>query len=341
MAAHSAPSVSIITALYNAEPYIEQALESVRIQTFPCWEHVVVDDGSTDASAAVVHRWAAADPRIRLVQQPNRGAANARNRGFAASSGTSRYLLFLDADDVLEPTMLEALVRRLDDCRGVGMAYCDVHYIDASARLLSPNAQPLRADRYVPAGWRVHRLPPDVSETPFVSVFSAWAGLLPSNALLRRDLYAQTPGWDETFGQPGEDADLFINLALRAPVRFLPDRLVRYRRHSGQATSVPARVQAQGRKLDRKWRPGCGLPPEQERRLLEAWRFRERQVLPYLWLTWGTAALRRGRLVAGATCYGRALKHFAGSFARVAAPGAPARNGGARSGEDGDACPAA
>lgn len=86
--------VSVIIPLYNAAPWLAATIESVLGQSAPPRQVIVVDDGSTDQSAAIARRYL---PQIELVQQPNAGCAHARNRGVALATGD--YLAFLDADD--------------------------------------------------------------------------------------------------------------------------------------------------------------------------------------------------------------------------------------------------
>src|ERR687887_165351 len=95
--------VSIITPYYNAAHYIGHTIESVWAQTLPDWEHILVDDGSTDDSARIVQGYASVEPRCSTIGQRNSGVSRARNAGFAACNPASSYLLFLDADDCLEP----------------------------------------------------------------------------------------------------------------------------------------------------------------------------------------------------------------------------------------------
>lgn len=113
--AASAPEVSVVIPAYNAEKYLVECLESVCSQTERSLEIIVVDDGSTDGTAAIVAGFAEADPRLRLIRQPNAGPGPARNTAIAAARG--RYLAFVDADDILLPHALEhmlAAARRHD-----------------------------------------------------------------------------------------------------------------------------------------------------------------------------------------------------------------------------------
>ena len=117
-----APTVSVVMPAYNAEPYIGQAIESVRSQTFGDWELIVVDDCSTDGTAGIARAAAAADPRVRVVRQPaNGGVAAARNRGVAEARGA--WVALLDSDDVWEPEKLELQTALARDS-GAPIVYC-------------------------------------------------------------------------------------------------------------------------------------------------------------------------------------------------------------------------
>ena len=310
--------VSIVTPCYNQGRYVGRTIESVRAQTFTDWEHVVVDDGSTDNSAAVIETFAACDPRLRLIRQPNGGASKARNSGFAACSSSSDYLLFLDSDDCLEPEMLAMIVRYLDARTDVGLVYCACVYIDSDDRVTGKKEM----IRYAPARsgvFGVRELPPDRPETPFVSVF-AYAGFVPSVAVLRRSVYELTQGWDE--GLPGaEDTDLFLHMALRSQVHYLPHELVRKRQHGSQLTSDPRKLRAQEKAFFRKWNGMDGLSEHHKPLVERARSFRKERLVPYielkLNLKWGADHLRAGNLIEGVKCYLRCVKQLLSQTVRV------------------------
>src|SRR5262245_20604446 len=94
------PLVSVIIPCYNHAHYLGEAIESVLAQTVQDFEIIVVDDGSTDSTADVAARY----PRVRYVRQNNQGLSAARNTGI--KHGLGRFLVFLDADDLLLPGAL-------------------------------------------------------------------------------------------------------------------------------------------------------------------------------------------------------------------------------------------
>ena len=102
---------SIIIPVYNVELYIRACLDSLLNQTFPDWEAICVNDGSSDGSAAVLEDYAALDDRIKVIDQHNAGTATARNAGLKAAQGD--YIFFLDSDDWLETDSLRILASRL------------------------------------------------------------------------------------------------------------------------------------------------------------------------------------------------------------------------------------
>lgn len=100
--------VSIVMPMYNAEAYLNDALMSVKNQSFKNWELIVVDDGSTDQSTSIVEEYIKEDSRIRLFTQKNSGPATAKNTGLKNYDGD--FVMFLDSDDMLVSNALEILV---------------------------------------------------------------------------------------------------------------------------------------------------------------------------------------------------------------------------------------
>ena len=97
------PLVSVIVPVYNVEAYLARCVASLRGQTYPDLEIILVDDGSADGSGLLCDSFAREDPRIRVIHQPNAGVSAARNAGLEAASGS--YVCFVDGDDWAEETM--------------------------------------------------------------------------------------------------------------------------------------------------------------------------------------------------------------------------------------------
>ncbi len=107
------PLVSIITPLFNAEKFIHETIRSILDQTYSNWEHIVVDDASSDASVIVVKRSFNGDSRFRLIQlENNRGAAYCRN--YATEQALGKYIAFLDSDDMWHPQKLEQQIQLME-----------------------------------------------------------------------------------------------------------------------------------------------------------------------------------------------------------------------------------
>jgi len=121
------PLISVIVPCYNYGRYVAEAIESVLGQDYPSLEIIAINDGSTDASLAILEGY---KPRITVIDQPNSGHVTAINRGFAASHGSLIY--FLDADDRLEPGALQ----KVAEASGPGIAKIqfDLKILDAEGR---------------------------------------------------------------------------------------------------------------------------------------------------------------------------------------------------------------
>ncbi|MBO5563958.1 MAG: glycosyltransferase family 2 protein [Bacteroidales bacterium] len=100
--------VSLVIPVYNAERHLEMCLSSVLAQSYPDWECILVDDGSTDSSAGICDSYARKDRRFKVIRQKNRGVSAARNAGLGEIHGEN--CCFVDADDWMEPPFLERMV---------------------------------------------------------------------------------------------------------------------------------------------------------------------------------------------------------------------------------------
>ncbi|THD78845.1 MAG: glycosyltransferase family 2 protein [Phenylobacterium sp.] len=209
----TAPLVSVIIPAFNAAAFVGRTLASLRAQTFADFEAIVVDDGSTDATAAIVREVAAADPRIRLIRQANAGVAAARNRALAEARG--RYVANLDADDLWRAQFLERTVDALEAAgEGAIFAFARSLWIDEHDRL------PAQADM---------RLAPVIDYRELLTRNPVGNG---SAALMRTSTVKAVGGYDpglvRDFGQT-EDWQLMLQLSWCGAVIAVDEPLVLYR----------------------------------------------------------------------------------------------------------------
>jgi len=124
--------VTVIIPIYGVEKYIANTVKSVLAQSYENFELLLIDDGSPDRSIEICRQLG--DPRIKILQQDNRGPASARNLGIRVATGD--YLAFLDGDDLWLPDKLEKHVHHLDNAPEVGVSFC-------RSTLIDENDQPL------------------------------------------------------------------------------------------------------------------------------------------------------------------------------------------------------
>lgn len=128
---HEHPLVSVITPAYNAQDFVGEAIESVQRQTYQNWEHIIIDDGSTDDTARVIQGYAEKDSRIRYFYQKNQRMASARNNGITRARGS--YIAFLDADNIFLPSKLEHQVSFLESRKDCAVCYSRIlHFYDGN-----------------------------------------------------------------------------------------------------------------------------------------------------------------------------------------------------------------
>ena len=121
--------ISVIIPIYNAERYLLRTVGCLKKQSFTDFEVLLIDDGSSDNSAAILQKAASEDSRFKYVYQENQGVSSARNHGLELCKG--EYVTFLDADDIFPENYLEALLCALED-NACQMSICDVTVLENS-----------------------------------------------------------------------------------------------------------------------------------------------------------------------------------------------------------------
>lgn len=234
----SAPSVSVVTIFLDAQPFLDEAVQSVLGQAYRDWELLLVDDGSTDGSSSIARRYAGSMPdRIRYIEHPgheNRGMAASRNLGVRHSSG--RYVALLDADDVWLPDKLARQVSVLEREPEAAMVYGPAEW------WYSWTGAPADIDRDF-----VHRLgvePDTIIEPPgLLARFLADEGISPCTCsmLIRRDAFDAVGGFEESFRGLYEDQAFCAKVCLDMRVVAEGTCSYRYRQHADSALYVAAR----------------------------------------------------------------------------------------------------
>jgi glycosyltransferase involved in cell wall biosynthesis/peptidoglycan/xylan/chitin deacetylase (PgdA/CDA1 family) len=216
-------TISVVIPAYNRESTIAETLDSLLSQTHRDWEAIVIDDGSSDATAEVAEGYARRDSRFRVQRQPNGGVSAARNAGIALARAP--WLFFLDADDWIVPSAFALL---LDAVAGDGIdaAYGGYVRVDAKGRE-TRERRPPHADDLFP-------------------VFTQMCAFAIHACLNQTELIRAAGGFDETL-VTCEDWDLWQRIA-RNGARFaaIPDYIAYYRMRPESASANGARMLADG-----------------------------------------------------------------------------------------------
>jgi glycosyltransferase involved in cell wall biosynthesis len=212
----STNSIDVVIPVFNGQDYILQALHSVEQQSYVPHKIIVVDDGSTDKTPELVQGYAS-HVSVEYVRQANKGLSSARNTGIARC--TSQYVAFLDADDEWMPNKLAEQVRIFDnsDFGNLGVVYSKYCIIDSDGKLTRRHY--------------VFEPEPSIRGNIYTRLFEAnkIAGS-GSGVLIKRGCFDHVGLFDETL-HACEDWDMWLRLASRYEFDFVPEVLVKIRRH--------------------------------------------------------------------------------------------------------------
>lgn len=236
------PLVSVIVIFYNASRFLQEAIESVLAQAYQDWELLLVDDGSTDVSAAIAKGFAKQIPeKVRYLQHANhgnRGKSASRNLGIQCSNGV--YIAFLDADDVWLPNKLQQQVAILEARPEAGMVYCLSEYWYR----WEEDSSDAPADFVHALGVSANSLirPPDLFNPFFLQQKAAIPN--PTSILIRREVVEKLGGFEEVFHgvfNIYEDQAFLAKVILATPVIAAAEVWDRYRQHPDSSCSAAAR----------------------------------------------------------------------------------------------------
>lgn len=224
MSTTAMPRVSFVIPAYNAEPYLRPALQSVRDQTYADFEAVVIDDGSTDGTNAIIREFVDADSRFRLLAKPNTGLIDSLNRGLAEARG--ELIARFDADDICRPERLAVQMAYLDanpNCIAVGSG---ITVIDEEGRTLR---------EIQPAAMRV--APPIDGNFPPTSLL-----LTHPTVTFRKSAVVRSGGYSAAY-EAAEDYELWLRIRALGDIVELPQALIYYRQHGASVSSRKLQLQ--------------------------------------------------------------------------------------------------
>ena len=210
-----APRVSVLMPVYNGERFLAAAIDSILAQTFGDFEFIIVDDGSTDHSAAIISDYARRDGRIRsLRHQTNRGQSSALNTGLAAARG--EFIAGMDADDISLPERLRKQLDYLSSHTAIGVVGAGRHEVNADLD------KPLEVK-------------PPLEHTGIVfNLLFGMHSLCGALAFMRKSLLVAAGGYDSN--SLVRDWELWTRLAHQTRFANLPESLYLYRQHDSAMT---------------------------------------------------------------------------------------------------------
>jgi glycosyltransferase involved in cell wall biosynthesis len=233
--------VSVVMPLYNKAEHVRESISSALVQSFKRFEFIVVDDGSTDSSAAIVET--VSSPKIRLIRQSNQGVSAARNRGMREAA--AGWVAFLDADDLWRNDHLAQLWKTHEAFPQAALVANDYSAAAANSRVGAAEVSRRMTGRFIDEAARGE----------------AW--VFTSAAMVRKDVALGAGGFAEGESR-GEDIDLWIRMALEYPVALSSYVGTVYRRVANSLTvsTTVLEPDVAMRRIARRLADDKGLAPE-------------------------------------------------------------------------------
>jgi glycosyltransferase involved in cell wall biosynthesis len=249
----AAPTVSVLMSVYNGEPYLAAAMDSILAQSFRDFELVVIDDGSKDSSPSILREYEKSDPRVKLTLRENKGLTATLNESFAQSRG--KYLARMDCDDVALPDRFAKQVELLDADPDVVCTGGHFQLIDGAGRLLTTLK------------------PPTDDATIQATLLKGHNAICHPCAMIRRSAMEKVGGYDVRF-KTSQDLDLWLRLGEVGRLANVAHPVLKFRLHESSVSETKREQQRQMGKLaceeawkrrgipngsyeaDEPWRPG-------------------------------------------------------------------------------------
>ncbi len=304
--------VSVIVPTYNRSGVLPRAVDSALAQTHGRVEVVVVDDGSTDGTEAMVARRYGGDARVRYLRQVNAGVSAARNRAMKAATGD--YLAFLDSDDAWKPSKLEMQLACFRAFPEAGMVWTDMEAIDPAGAVSAPRyLRTMYAEsyRWFPGDSLFSKSATIEAEGGPVRAFSGtifpqiMMGNLvhTSTVVVRRERFKKVGFFDVSHRLTGEDYDYHLRTSREGPVAFLDAVTVSYQ--IGMPGALTARSRAMAKSFLRTITEAQAR--ERHRIDLPPWMLREVFRRAHAWVA--EEAIAAGDVAEGRQHYLKSLAH--------------------------------
>jgi hypothetical protein len=218
----STPPVSVVMSVFNGQAFLEEAIESILSQTFRDFEFLVIDDGSTDATAEILARYASRDARVRIFRHENRGRAESLNIGIGFARG--KYVARMDADDVALPYRFDEQIDFMERHPGVGLLGGAVELINA-------------------AGKTIDTMQPPLLDSEIRSVMLRYNPMCHPAVVMRREVAVSSGGYRKAL-LDADDYDLWLRMGERSELANLGKVILQYRIHANQVSVRGMRHQA-------------------------------------------------------------------------------------------------
>ncbi len=205
--------LSVVMSAYNAEKYIKESIDSVLNQSFTDFEFIIINDGSTDSTEAILATYR--DGRIIIINQENAGVAKSRNKAISIAKG--KYIAILDADDIALPTRFNIQLAYLEINKEYIMIGSNAMIIDEEGNLL------YTSDLHTDAEYLRAQLPVN--------------NFFNSSVLFKKDIFLSVGGYDTTIPNHIEDLLLWIKFSEVGKITNLKDALIKYRLSSNSLTN--------------------------------------------------------------------------------------------------------
>lgn len=279
------PKVSVVIPAYNAVRFVNATIDSVLSQTLQDFEILAVDDGSTDNTKEILETYG---DKIRYLPKKNGGVSSARNFGIENAKG--KYIAFLDADDVWMPEKLEKQVSLMETNEELGLCYAATQKVDEELNYLSS----IPANAYE-----------DYTESLLLNL-NIVAGSC-SSAMVRREILAQTDGFDSRFTTYA-DWEFWLRLSLLTKFAPINEELVKYRIVKGSMSSKPEVSKKDALGVLEKFFNLPNLP--------EKYKFLKDQVFSNQLMIVSGEFLHNGKVVESINCIWQAIKLYPQNITR-------------------------